>query len=333
MLINFLLIFLISAVNIAAQTTIQTKEWSDKSPHKSGFATVGGIKLHYLDWGGKGEPLLFLAGTANTAHIFDDVAPKFSDRFRVLGLTRRGHGQSDAPADGYDIPTLVEDIRQFLDAMKIKRVNLVGHSLAGDEMTKFAELYPERVNKLVYLDAAYNRAELLSIMVKAPRVQSAPVSPQDLAVFEGLRNVTKKAFGFWSDAQEADLRETSLGADGKVKSPVSAQTMSGLFKALQESRFDYSKVKSPALAFYATVKNPVFPPETDEASRQKTLTYMKEQYIPYLNRQIERFKTEVAGGRVVELPDANHFLFIQRQDEVVREMRKFLLNKRIKMKP
>ncbi len=332
MLIKFLLVFLISATNIAAQTTVQTKEWTDKSPHKNGFATVNGIKLHYLDWGGKGEPLLFLAGTTNSAHVFDDIAPKFTDRFRVLGLTRRGHGKSEVPATGYDIPTLVEDIRQFLDAMKIERVNLVGHSLAGDEMTKFAELYPKRVNKLVYLDAAYNRAELLSILAKTPPVRRAPVSPQDRATFEGLRDITKKAFGFWSEALEADSRETSLGADGKVKSSVSSQTMAGLFKTLQESRFDYSKVKSPALAFYATVKNPVFPPDTDEASRQKTLTYMKEQYIPYLNRQIERFKTEVTGGQVIELPDANHFLFIQRQDEVVREMNRFLLKKRAKTK-
>ncbi len=72
----------------------------------------------------------------------------------------------------------------------------------------------------------------------------------------------------------------------------------------------------------------MFPPDTDEASRKKTLTYLNEQYVPYLNRQIGRFKTEVAGSRVIELPDANHFLFIQRQDEVVREMRKFLLNER-----
>lgn len=331
MLIKFLLIFLISTINIAAQTTVQTKEWTDKSPHKTGFATTGDIKLHYLDWGGKGESLLFLAGATNTAHIFDDIAPKFTDRFRVLGLTRRGHGQSDAPADGYDIPTLVEDIRQFLDRMKIERVILVGHSLAGDEMTKFAETYPKRVNKLVYLDAAYDRAELLLMMAKAP-TQAPPVSQHDLTTFVGLRNSTKELFGFWSEAQEADLRETSLGADGKIKSPVSPQTMAGLFKGLQKSQLDYTKVKSPALAFYTVVKNPVFPAYLDEAARQKTLTYTNEQWKPYVNRQIERFKTEVAGGQVIELPDANHFLFIQRQDEVVKEMRKFLLNKRMKMK-
>lgn len=264
-LIKFSIVLLVSAISVAGQNAVQTKEWADKSPHKSGFVTANGVKLHYLDWGGKGEPILFLAGTTNTAHIFDDLAPQFTDRFRALGLTRRGHGQSAAPADGYDLPTLVEDIRQFLDAMKIERVILVGHSMAGDEMTRFAEVYPKRVNKLVYLDAAYDRAELLSLTAKAPPVQTAPVSPADLATFEGLCDATRRAFGFWSAAQEADLRETSLGANGKTKPPVSAPTMIGLMKGLREARLDYSKVKSPALAFYAVVKNPAFPPATENA--------------------------------------------------------------------
>src|SRR5208282_2226163 len=112
--------------------------WVDKSPHKVGFITVNGVRLHYLDWGGSGDTLLLLTGMGNSAHIYDDLAPKFTDSFHVLGLTRRGHGQSEKPETGYDTATLVEDIRQFLDAMKIQRVVLVGHSLAGGELTMFA---------------------------------------------------------------------------------------------------------------------------------------------------------------------------------------------------
>src|SRR5689334_9340772 len=89
-------------------------DWTDKSPHKSGFITVNTVKLHYLDWGGKGDPLLFLHGMGDTAHIYDSLAPKFTNQFRVLGLTRRGHVQSEIPETGYDTATLVEDIRQFL---------------------------------------------------------------------------------------------------------------------------------------------------------------------------------------------------------------------------
>src|SRR5512139_1556148 len=117
----------------------------DKSPHTSNFVTVNGIRLHYLDWGGSGPALLFLAGRGCNAHLFDDFAPRFTGQFRVLALTRRGHGESDYPETGYDIDTLVEDIRQFLDSLGIERVILAGHSLAGIELPHFAALYPERV--------------------------------------------------------------------------------------------------------------------------------------------------------------------------------------------
>src|SRR2546425_9103885 len=102
------------ALGVGAQS-----DWTDKSPHKTRFITVNGVRLHYLDWGGKGETMLFLHGFGGTPHIFYDLAPKFTNQFRVLGLTRRGHGESEKPDSGYDTRTLVGDIRQFLEALKI----------------------------------------------------------------------------------------------------------------------------------------------------------------------------------------------------------------------
>ena len=122
------------------------------------FTSVNGVKLHFLDWGGKGDVLLFLPGLGDSVHRFDGFAPSFVDHFRVLGLTRRGQGQSEQPSSGYDTRTLVEDIREFLNRFKIARVTLIGHSIAGVEMTKFAELYPDRLAKLVYLDAGMDGA-------------------------------------------------------------------------------------------------------------------------------------------------------------------------------
>lgn len=149
----------------------------DKSPHKSGFVTVNGVKLHYLDWGGKGKALLFIHGDGGNAHTFDEMAPKFTDSFRVLGLTRRGGGQSDKPETGYDTDTLVEDVRQFLDALKIKRINLVGFSAGGNELTRFAGLYPKRTLKLVYLDAAYDRREVADFEAKDPLASQSTNKP------------------------------------------------------------------------------------------------------------------------------------------------------------
>ena len=83
--------------------------------HISGFVNVNGIRLHYLDWGGSGPALIFLTGMGSSAYIYNRFAPRFTDKFRVLGLTRRGHGDSDYPDTGYDADTLVEDIRQSFE--------------------------------------------------------------------------------------------------------------------------------------------------------------------------------------------------------------------------
>src|SRR4051794_27077660 len=84
------------------------------------FASVNGVRLHYLEWSESGQStLLFLTSFGASAHEFDVFAPKFADRYRVLALTRRGQLPSDQPLTGYDTPTLVADIREFLDVKRI----------------------------------------------------------------------------------------------------------------------------------------------------------------------------------------------------------------------
>ena len=135
---------------------------------KSDFVHVNGIRLHYLDWGGDGQTLIFLTGMGSSAYIFGGFAPLFIDKFRVLALTRRGQGNSDYPESGYDADTLTEDIRQFMDSLNIDKAILAGHSLAGVELTHFAATSPERVEKLVYLDALDDRRKERVIMEQHP---------------------------------------------------------------------------------------------------------------------------------------------------------------------
>ncbi len=322
--ISILLLALFSTVPVRAQAVTQ---WADRSPHKSGFVTVNGVKLHYLDWGGKGEALLFLHGLGDSAHIFDDIAPKFTDRFRVLSLTRRGHGLSDKSETGYETSTLVEDIRQFLDALKIKRVSLVGHSMADKEMTLFAGLHPQRVEKLVYLDAAYDRSGLAEVQAKNPLPQPR-AAKEDLASFEAYRKWWEKYRGFWSDGVESNLRETSLAPDGTIKPSVSGSVAQAILKGANTPPMDYTRVQAPALGFYATYGMPRWlPPDTSEEMRKKVETHLVESRLPFQRKNIERFRKEVKNGRVIEVKDSDHYVFVVSQDEVVLEMRKFLLNK------
>jgi hypothetical protein len=76
--------------------------WRDEAPHRTLSVTVDeAVSLEVLDWGGTGPPLVLLAGLGHTAHIFDALAPKLTDFFRVYAITRRGFGSSTHASSGY----------------------------------------------------------------------------------------------------------------------------------------------------------------------------------------------------------------------------------------
>src|SRR5580692_11792545 len=110
--------------------------WKDPSPHTTRFVTVdNGVRLEVLDWGGSGRPMILLAGGGNTAHVFDDFAPKLTSAFHVYGITRRGFGESGFSPEGYGADRLGDDVLAVLDSLKLIRPVLVGHSLGGEELS------------------------------------------------------------------------------------------------------------------------------------------------------------------------------------------------------
>ena len=111
------------------------------------------VKLEVLDWGGTGRNLVLLAGLGNTAHVFDSLGPKLAVHYHVIGITRRGFGQSSAPHTGYDPRRLGDDVVAVLDALHIADPILVGHSIAGEELSSISTYHPGRAAALVYLDA------------------------------------------------------------------------------------------------------------------------------------------------------------------------------------
>ena len=100
--------------------------------HTVRFVTApGGVRLEVLDWGGTGEPLVFLAGLEDAAHMFDDFAPRFTDQVpRHWDHATRLGGIGSADTN-YSIATLVADVHAVLDSLHLTRVDLAGHSIAG----------------------------------------------------------------------------------------------------------------------------------------------------------------------------------------------------------
>ena len=121
----------------------------------SRFQTLRAWRLHYLEWGSPGRPgLLFLHGGAAHAHWFDAVAPGFADRFHVVSLDQRGHGESQWPEPpAYGTQDFAGDLLGVMDALGWSRLTLVGHSMGGHNAMAFAAWHPERVERLVIADS------------------------------------------------------------------------------------------------------------------------------------------------------------------------------------
>jgi pimeloyl-ACP methyl ester carboxylesterase len=278
----------------------------DKSTHKSAFVTANGIKMNYLDWGGTGDVIILLAGLGNDAHVFDEMAPGFTDKFHVIGLTRRGFGETDRPAKGYETTTRVEDIRAFMDAMKITRAHLVGHSLAGDEMTLFAAMYPKRVMRMVYLDAAYDRRKYFSCVNDQP---GGGLPPAHLRIVGEALNCPG-----WEKIGASDMPPPDMVN-------VQVSTM----KAAMQFVPNYKKITAPSLAIYADADLPQNAGKLDEQTQKKLDAWWREKQVPITRASIEQFRKEMKNGQVVEIKGATHYVFVGAyKDQVIKLTRDFL---------
>lgn len=282
--------------------------WTDNSPHNSDHVLANGVALNYLDWGGEGLPLVMIHGLAGSPHIFDDIAPRLGDRCRGIAYARRGHGRSDAPDGPYDLGTYVEDLRQLLDALDVPRASLLGWSMGGNEITRFAELYPERVAKLIYLEAGYDWSD--PTFLKPFGEMIAALGPDDAALesLDSLRSWFQGAWLGecpWTSALEAFLRDAvQVDVNGEIQPVPDAKTFEALFASLAEPSRDYVKVCAPALALFATE---FFPPQPGNPTLNKQVLQFEEQVAaPFRQASRERISQELAGVEVRQIPMRNH---------------------------
>ena len=168
--------------------------WKDPSPHTASFVTADrDVKLEVLDWGGSstGRTLVLVPGLGNTAHIFDILATKLTARYHVIGVTRRGFGDSSAPASGYGADRLGDDVLAVIEALKINKPVLAGHSLGGEELSSIGSRYPEKVAGLIYLDAGYSYAFYAPGIDPFPPPPTTQLPPIPQSIMTGTQKYTR----------------------------------------------------------------------------------------------------------------------------------------------
>jgi pimeloyl-ACP methyl ester carboxylesterase len=271
---------------------------------------------------------VLLAGGGDTAHVFDDFAPKLTPSFHVYGITRRGFGESGFSPEGYGADRLGDDVLAVLDALKLNQPVLVGHSLGGEELSSLATRHPDRVAGLVYLEAGYPYAfengkgptmkefeNLRNIRPQAPEPTEAA-----LASFGALQQACLRGLGF--TYPEGELRQqystTPEGRVGKQRDfPGDAVMLQGMKK--------YTDIPVPVLAIFAIPHRlgKWVDDSTDPKVREAAKAYSAAELV-LTTWQAKVFEDGVPTAHVVRLRNADHYVYLSNEADVLREMKSFL---------
>ena len=285
------------------------------------FVTVEpDVRLEVLDWGGSGRPLIFLAGNGDTAHSFDGFAQKFTSRNHVYGITRRGFGASSkpTPANGnYSADHLGDDVLAVMQALRIEHPVLVGHSVAGEELSSIGSRFPNKVSGLIYLDAAVSWAfydpahpqveiEMNSIKKRIEEIEAGGVDEQ-----ERLRELEIAIARF-----ETVLHQSN--EDVKTMPPLPPR--SPIQAALNFGAEKYTSIPVPVLAIFACPHNwsHFFPNDPERRAARLAADTAN------CSAQAETFARGVPTARVVRIPNADHYVHRSNEAQVIDEMKKFL---------
>ena len=304
--------------------------WKDPSPHTTRYVTVDkDVRLEVLDWGGSGRPIVLLAGGGDTVHVFDDFAPKLTAHHHVYGITRRGFDASGYSATDHPADRLGDDVVAVIDALNLKKAILVGHSIAGVELSSVANSHPNQVAGLVYLDAAYSYAfdngkgASIMEMQKLQGPQPPPPSKTELASFSALQKYYERVNGF--PFPEAELRAwrepTPDGGVGKQGDfPGTA-----LFMPLMTGTKKYTAIPVPTLVIFANPHSQgIWVDENTDTSMQTAAKAYSTALEALTERQEKSVEDGVPTAHVIMLPGANHYVFLSNEAEVLKDIDAFL---------
>lgn len=296
------------------------------------FVTVdSGVSIETLDFGGAGRSIVFLPGkgvAADSRNVTDFVRA-LRTTYHVYSMTRRGFAPSSIPRTGYHSDRLADDVLAIVDSLGIQRPVLIGHSMAGGELSSIGSRFPSKVAGLIYLDAGYRYALYDTI-----------IGDFQIAKNEVYRDVSQLLFALPRDQKllipkllDSDLpaliklleeRRESLKVGRTAPptpggAPLAYEQSFNLDRALVAGRQRYTHIDAPVLAIYAAPHSIPINQGTDSLS-----VAIWQASEADMEPQIRAFERQVPKARVVRIPNADHFVYRSHEDEVLREIRAFV---------
>jgi pimeloyl-ACP methyl ester carboxylesterase len=259
------------------------------------FVYVNNIQLHYLDHLGGDPPLVLMPGLTANACSFDGlIKAGLSPALRVLALDLRGRGLSQKPHSGYSMADHAADVLGLLDALELSQVVLGGHSFGGLLTIYMAAHHPERVSKLVIIDAAGSMHPQVRELIKPSVDRLGNVLPSWEAYLEAMKQMPFYQ-GWWDPTIESYYRaDVEIRNDGTVKPRSRPEAIiEAVEKALAEDWAQLvTAVRQPALLLNAP--SPFGPPGTPPV-------LPREQAMDTVNMLSEGSYVEIPGNHMTML--------------------------------
>jgi pimeloyl-ACP methyl ester carboxylesterase len=249
----------------------------------SKFVETNGIRIHYLEYEG-GEPAIVLMhGLTANAQAFDGlIRAGLSPKYHVISVDLRGRGLSDKPDIGYGMAEHAADILGLLDTLGIQKAVIGGHSFGALLTFYLASHFPDRIEKMLLLDAAAQMHPNTQAMLGSAMSRIG----QNFPSFEAYLNLVKQApyLDYWEDTMlsyyRADVIENEDGTVTQRSNP--AHIVEAVTKVLAEPWLEYMQnVTQPAILLNATgiynLNAPLLPKENALATvaMMKNCTYQE----------------------------------------------------------
>lgn len=285
------------------------------------FFRSGTLRIHFRDWGDAAlPPLVIVHGLRDHSHSFDDLARALVDRFHVLAIDLRGHGDSET-TPYYGFGHFVLDVHNLIRALRLAKPVLVGHSMGGEIVAQYAGSFPDTPSKLVVIeglgppvpDMAAEIRWTINGFARIDRALSGHPGLPDLdAAYRRLRERNPRLPE--AKARELAILGTRLREDGtlewKFDAMLSTLSMGGPFNLDYVMAF-WRRITAPTLVVHGA--------ESGEFWREKPgAVYLEPDD---LRRRLACFR----NATFVEIPGAGHMVHFDRLEELVDAARGFLI--------
>jgi pimeloyl-ACP methyl ester carboxylesterase len=170
--------------------------------------TVNGLALHYLEWGeAEAPPIVCVHGYTGSADAFNALARHLADRYRILALDVRGHGESAwSPAGAYSYADQAGDLAEFATRLGLDKFVLVGTSMGGIIAMVYAAEHAERLSGLVINDIGPD------VEAGSQRITGLVGSrPDEFATLEEAMAYRREVSPIVAGRSAEDQRELALG--------------------------------------------------------------------------------------------------------------------------